>query len=734
MFKYKAVMVPMGIILATQLQGLTLKEATVQTLENNPAIMERMKNYNATQQDVRIAKAGYYPTLDLQAGIGYQDISNSVTGFEKKAQDIYETSLVFNQNLFNGLSTTYQVSTHEARVMGAAYSFIEKANDVSFQLTNTYINVLRERELLDISVQNIEINEKIFDKVATLYESGMTTLSEQQKIDSSLSLARSNYFVAQNNFKDSQYSFKKNLGRFIDPEVLVTPEFSGMIPESKADAQQYALRNNPSIRISDYDLKVAQEDYKEKRGRYMPNLDAEVRQGLNSNLNGVEGDEDDFRAMLILSYNLYRGGADDAEVQKRMSIINKEVAYRSDLKRQVMEGFDLSWTAYEELQNQLVHLQKYKEFSLKTLVLYSDEYDMGRRTLLDLLAAQNDLISAKKQLVNAKYDLLFAKYRILDSMGMMVQEIMGDTDSLYSRVGLGSQDLEYEDTLPVSLDSDADLVSDLQDICQNSDSKIISDLYGCEDKSKEFDRVATLSYEDDRLQEESNKALDAFIKNYKDLGSSANILIVSHVAASDDDESDMNASIVQAQNVRDYMLDSNISSERIITDPKGSMELLWTQDKDEGIEKNRRTDIIMMTELEQAVVTPSAAVVNDNAVAEETQLENIKASDLEIEEVAVVAVAAVEDTPVAVADYTGESVYGPVIIMGTFNKRDAAHEFARKFENISDTHAVVEAAKGRYNVKLIVTDETQIQNALSKATQSVPDAWYAGVQTVVVDR
>jgi len=506
MFKYKALLIPTGIILATQLQGLTLKEATVQTLENNPAIMERMKNYNATQQDVRIAKAGYYPTLDLQAGVGYQDISNSVTGFEKKAQDIYETSLVFNQNLFNGLSTTYQVSTHEARVMGAAYSFIEKANDVSFQLTNTYINVLRERELLDISVQNIEINEKIFDKVATLYESGMTTLSEQQKIDSSLSLARSNYFVAQNNFKDSQYSFKKNLGRFVDPAVLVVPEFSGIIPENKADAQQYALRNNPSIRISDYDLKVAQENYKEKRGRYMPNLDAEVRQGLNSNLNGVEGDEDDFRAMLILSYNLYRGGADDAEVQKRMSIINKEVAYRSDLKRQVMEGFDLSWTAYEELQNQLIHLQKYKEFSLKTLVLYSDEYDMGRRTLLDLLAAQNDLISAKKQLVNAKYDLLFAKYRILDSMGLMVQEIMGDTDSLYSRVGLGSQDLEYEDTLPVSLDSDADLVSDLQDICQNSDSKIVSDLYGCEDKEKEFNRVATLSYEKDNLQSQSKES------------------------------------------------------------------------------------------------------------------------------------------------------------------------------------------------------------------------------------
>jgi len=717
MFKHTSILIPAGIILATQLQGLTLKEAMVQTLENNPAVMERMTNYNATQQDVNVAKAGYLPTLDLQAGIGYQDISNGITGFEKKAQDIYETSLVFNQNLFNGLSTTYQVSTQKARVMGAAYSFIEKANDISFQLTNTYINVLKERELLKIAVQNIEINEKIFDKVQALYKSGMTTLSEEQKIDASLSLARSNYFVSQNNFKDAQYSFKKNFGRFVEPDTLIVPEFSGMIPEKKTDAQQFALRNNPSVRVADYDLKVAQEDYKEKRGRYMPNLDVEVKQAFNSNLNGVEGDEDDFRAMLILSYNLFRGGADDAEVQKRISLINKEVAYRSDLKRQVMEGFDLSWNAYEELQNQLVHLQKYKMHSLKTLVLYSDEYDMGRRTLLDLLAAQNDLISAKEQIVNAKYDLLFAKYRILDAMGIMVQKVIGDTDNLYSRVGLGSQDLAYENTIPVSLDSDADLVSDLQDICQNSNSKIISDLYGCDDQSSEFERSATLHYEKDgTLRAESKETLDTFISDYKNLDMKSNILIVSHVAQSDDSESDMNATINDAKAIRDYLRDQNISEEHIVMKPKGSRELLWTQEKDKGTAKNHRTDIMMMKslELENSDEKLITSVENKPIAAEKPAEPDI-------------------DTTAAVVEPVN-SLTGPVIIAGTFNDKTTAHQYATKFENIPNTTTVVEAANNRYSVKLIVTNESQIQNTLSEVKKTVSDAWYAGIQTVVVDK
>jgi len=58
------------------------------------------------------------------------------------------------------------------------------------------------------------------------------------------------------------------------------------------------------------------------------------------------------------------------------------------------------------------------------------EYDMGHRSLLDLLAVQGDIINAKSKFVEAKYDRAFAEYRILDAMGTMVSSIVNNKRDL----------------------------------------------------------------------------------------------------------------------------------------------------------------------------------------------------------------------------------------------------------------------------------------------------------------
>ncbi|MGE3613554.1 MAG: TolC family protein, partial [Sulfurimonas sp.] len=111
-----------------------------------------------------------------------------------------------------------------------------------------------------------------------------------------------------------------------------------------------------------------------------------------------------------------------------------------------------SWTSHEKLGEQLKYLNEYKKFSLQTLTLYSKEYDLGRRSLLDLLSAQNDFIGAKAQIITSEYSLLFSKYRILDAMGTLVTTVVEESDTLYSKVGLRGETPSNNDTLPISYD------------------------------------------------------------------------------------------------------------------------------------------------------------------------------------------------------------------------------------------------------------------------------------------
>ena len=485
--------ISLALLFAMNGNALTLKESVIEVLNTNPVIQERLRNYRATQQDLSIAESEYYPSLDLRAVGGYNKAGTfKELPLYEGSYTNYESALVFTQNIFDGFSTMHKVGYQEARILAAAYNYVEVSNDIAFQMTQAYLNVIKGRELLAIEYENVNINMSIYKKIKDLYDAGLTTDSEVKKIQAFLSLARSNLTVQKNNTRDSEYTFRRLLGRLPIPSQMEIPKAEIPMPESIERASMYAMEKNPSILVSNYNVKGAQELWKQQRKNYYPTVDLEVSQNFNDaseKPNGFDQADDRFRARLVLNYNIFRGGADKAEVQKNVSKINQEVEIRRDLKRQVIEGLNLSWNAYEMITDQLVDLRDYKLYSDKTLELYQDEYDQGIRSLLDLMQSQSDVINARRQIITAEYDLKFAKYRVLDAMGLMVLAVTGDSDEYAARVNLYSDEAqEVLDTLPINFDVDNDNITDNIDQCDNSheNDNIMPD--GCRKRYLDSDR------------------------------------------------------------------------------------------------------------------------------------------------------------------------------------------------------------------------------------------------------
>ena len=486
-------------LLSSSLDALTLKESIVEAINTNPVVQERLKNYRATQQDLNVAESEYYPKLDLSAAVGYNDAGNLKSDgnddWSHKVVDQdygnYETQLKLTQNLFDGFGTTNKVDYQEARILAAAYNYIEKSNDIAFKMTNAYLNVLRSYELLQTARENVQINEDIFRKVKDLFDAGLTTDSEVKKIESALSLARSNLTVQKNNARDTEFNFRRILGRMPTLSELTKPEMNTPMPQSIERAALYSINHNPSLLVSQYNIKGAQSLWKQHEKEFYPTIDLEVSQTYNDveTRNAFDNPDDRFKARIVMNYNIFNGGADAATVQKDISKINQEVEIRRDLKRQVIEGLDLSWNAHEMIGLQLKDLREYSKFSEKTLELYKEEYDLGRRSLLDLLSAQNDVINSRSQIITAEYEQQFAKYRILDAMGLLPLAIVGDTKELTARVNLYTQNDADEilDTVPVVYDVDNDKIADNEDLCDNS---VLADNimpYGCKKMARDSD-------------------------------------------------------------------------------------------------------------------------------------------------------------------------------------------------------------------------------------------------------
>ena len=474
------------IITNVSTQALTLDESVAEVLDTNPVVVERLKNYRATRAQVDGAESGYFPTIDLQMSAGREEdamLLNNNGQIDRTGFYVFENSLVLRQNLFEGFGTVEKVNYEKMRTLAASYSYLEKANDVTLQLIKNYLEVLRQFELLVNARDNLAENQKIYDKVKTLYDGGLTTLSEVEKIKTSLSLAESNLLLQKNSLRDARYNLKRILGRNVEVEELSFPESTLPMPVSLEQAGGYALEYNPSLQVSRYNIKGAQSLFKQTKKNYYPTLDLELSENYNNynkNVDSRLNDEEYFRGMLVLRYNLYRGGSDSAAVQSNVSKINQEVARQQDLRRQVIEGLELSWSSYDLSQLQIPILEDYMVHAERTLELYSDEFKLGKRSLLDLLAAQNDVAKSNAQIINANYKLFYSKYRILDAMGLTMAALLGEADEYYKRVGLsGGEADDAVDKLPISNDIDEDRIVDDLDLCPNSEVNASVQNYGC---------------------------------------------------------------------------------------------------------------------------------------------------------------------------------------------------------------------------------------------------------------
>ncbi len=280
------------------------------------------------------------------------------------------------------------------------------------------------------------IDEEILKKVKKLYASGLTTKSEVNKVESSLALARSNLVVQENTVKTSAYNLKKLLGRYLKEYEITEVDTQINLPKTKQKAIEIALKNNPSLMVNEFNIKQAKEAYRKSYANYYPKLDLDLSANYNKNLNGIKGKYDSYKGMVYLSYNFFNGFKDQASIEKSLKSISKETQRKENTLREIKKNIDISWDTTEKLQEQLKYLIKYKDESKLTMQLYTKEYDLGRRSLLDLLTAQNDFINSKAKIISTRYAIIEAKFKILDAMGILVKTLLGDAKEVYDKVSI----------------------------------------------------------------------------------------------------------------------------------------------------------------------------------------------------------------------------------------------------------------------------------------------------------
>ncbi len=435
--KLKQALLSLAIALGTgsAAYAAELESVVADAVMKNPEVKSVVNARNAVFEEVRQARGGFYPKIDVAAGLGYEWTKNQSTkntGDGDEDLQRREASLSIRQMLFDGFLTSSEVDRHAARLEARNHRVREVAEEKALEATRAYLEVIKRQELLNQANETLYNHVRVYDQIRKRSNSGLGTRASIQQAQGRLSLAEVNVLSAENNLRDAKTTYQRVTG-VCCPGALTPPVFDqSVLPSSSSEAVERALKNHPTLKLALADVVAANEQYNSAKSLMYPKLNFEVDRTWNDNIDGVEGSNEDLTAMLRLRYNLYNGGSDKARIRQTHHQINEAKEIHANAYRQTLESIELSWNAYEILGRQMKFLEQHVESSISTRDSYLKQFDIGQRSLLDLLDTENEVFSSKNALIAAKYDYMAAQYRLVQGMGEILDLMKVDMAPLAS--------------------------------------------------------------------------------------------------------------------------------------------------------------------------------------------------------------------------------------------------------------------------------------------------------------
>ncbi|MDE2594130.1 MAG: TolC family outer membrane protein [Burkholderiales bacterium] len=406
-----------------------LSSAVQKAITNNPEVTARLNALRAASNEQDVAKGGYLPSVDLSANVGRD--SNRITSRTPEAQNLNRNgiALTATQVLWDGQVTRKEVERLGHTRLTRYFEFLASSEDTALEATRAYLDVQRFRKLVALAEDNYVQHKYAFDQLQSKVKAGVGRGVDSEQANARLALADSNLTTEVANLHDVSARYLRVVG---EAPASPLPDVGGLnrgIQARNADATNQALARNASISAAVENYRAMQAQAQERDSAYQPKVEARVRAGMGKNYESVLDEKRATTAEVLLNWNLFNGGSDRARVRQYADLVNQAADQRDKACRDARQTMAIAHNDIAKLQSQLTSLDRNVLAIEKARDAYRQQFEIGQRSLLDLLNAENELYTAKRSYAMAEYDLQLAYARtqaarntLLSTLGLAPQD------------------------------------------------------------------------------------------------------------------------------------------------------------------------------------------------------------------------------------------------------------------------------------------------------------------------
>ena len=386
-----------------------LKDTVQRAISTNPEVTAKLNAFRAAVDEVDVARGAYYPRVDLTAEANR---TRDRIGSTSQSMNSAGVALSATQLLWDGFATMNQVDRLGHARLVRYFEFIEASEQVAQEGVRAYADVLRARRLVKLAEDNYVQHRHVTDQSNSRVRAGVGRGVDLEQAGARLALAESNLATETSNLHDVTERYRRIVGSLPPVDLPMANGLEKGLPTTAGALLEQTSKRSASVAAAVENLRAAQAQSREREGNlYQPRVEARVRAAAGTNLDGVPDQRRDTTAGLALNWNLYNGGSDKARVRQAANLLNQAADQRDKACRDARQTAAIAFHDIQKLTEQLNYLDRHVLASEKVRDAYRQQFDIGQRTLLDLLNSENELYGARRAYTNAELDLVIAKGR-----------------------------------------------------------------------------------------------------------------------------------------------------------------------------------------------------------------------------------------------------------------------------------------------------------------------------------
>lgn len=417
-----------GTTVLAQDTFVTLTDTVTTALEYSPRLQVLAANQEAIGFERDRARGGYYPQVDVAFGYGAEAHSDTLTraqGNEHNFYDRLEGSIRLSQLLYDGRETRSLVEIEKAKLISAGYRTFDNAEAIALDAIIAHMQVYRQRELVALAEKNVNDHLEILDKLEERQEGGAGSIADVDQTQARLARAYASLAETQAGLETAEANYLRHVGKLAgDVEFYEIP--SAILPASLDEAIRQTAARNPKTLALDANVDEAESRVDLSRSKFLPKVHAELSSSYEDQVESSETYEHNNQAMMRLRWNIFNGHSDVADRKAAMARKLQAAAQRDDQRDMVIEETRATWAELESARKRVVSFGGALNYNQKTLDSYLKQFNVGQRTLLDVLDAHNEKFQSAGLMVTARTNEVIAAKRLLALTGKLNESLQID--------------------------------------------------------------------------------------------------------------------------------------------------------------------------------------------------------------------------------------------------------------------------------------------------------------------